>query len=150
MLIQEASIGDVPELLDLQCKCFGPVCDMLDWHDAKNMTETVEEANADFPRFTTLKVCGGDGRIIGSVRGRVEDGSLFIGRLMVLPECQKLGLGLELLHAIEARLPHNRVWLYTCQQVGFTMKFYQKEGFKTYKVEPINERLSWAYMEKFV
>lgn len=148
MNIELATIADVPQLLELQLKSFGEVCDMLNWHEAANMTETVAQAEADFGKYTTLKVCNAEGRIVGSVRGCVDNEALFIGRLMVLPEWQQKGIGQLLLDEIQSRLPHSRVWLYTCMQVEFTMRFYERNGFKTYKVEPINDTLSWAYMEK--
>lgn len=56
----------------------------------------------DFSKYMTLKMLSDEGRIVGSVRGRVEDGSLYIGRLMVLPEFQKNGYGRILLRKIQS------------------------------------------------
>ena len=97
MKIEIATIQDVPEILELQYKAFRPVAEFLNWLDAPNLTETVEHARGEFLKYTTLKMLSDDGKIIGSVRGRVEDGSLYIGRLMVLPEFQKNGYGRILL-----------------------------------------------------
>ena len=147
-IIELATIQDVPALLDLQRKAFGPLCEMLGWNDAPPMTESLEHAYEDFPKGTTLKVQDKDGRIIGSVRGDVTDGSLYIGRLMVLPEYQQQGIGGQLFREIQMLLPHNHAWLCTCQQVRPPYEFYLREGFKPYKREVVGPALTWVYMEK--
>ena len=117
MQIQTATINDVPEILELQHKAFLPVGEVLNWLDAPNIIETIETALEEFPKFTVLKMVADNGKIVGSVRGKEEDGSLFIGRLMVLPEYQRNGYAKELLHKIQEVLPHNRVWLETTSDI---------------------------------
>lgn len=150
MRIELAAIQDVPELLELQRKAFGPLCDRLNWHDAPPMTETLEKACDEFAKCSTLKVQNEEGRIIGSVNGNVTDGSLYIGRLMVLPEYQQQGIGKQLFREIQRLLPHKRAWLCTCQQVPETYYFYLREGFKHYKSEEVGSGLTWAHMEKYI
>lgn len=79
---------DIPELLNVQKTAFMPVSLKLNWPDAANITETLEQATEAFPHYTMLKMLNDEGRIIGMVRGKVENGSLYIGKLMVLPEYQ--------------------------------------------------------------
>ena len=134
MKIEIANIEDVPELLN--------------WLDAPNLTETVEHARGEFPKYTTLKMLSDDGKIVGSVRGRVDDGSLFIGRLMVLPEFQKNGYGRILLRKIQSLLPHNRAWLDTSGDVPQTVSFYEREGFRTFEIKYFENGVSWISMEK--
>lgn len=95
-----ATKEDVPALLELQHKAFGQQCKDLGCEDALPMTETLEHAYEEFAQNMTLKIQTEDGRIIGSVRGNVVDGSLYIGRLMVDPEQQRRGLGKMLFHEI--------------------------------------------------
>ena len=64
--IDLATIQDVPALLDLQRKAFGPLCEELDWKDAPVLTESLEHAYEEFARCTTLKVQNDKGIIIGS------------------------------------------------------------------------------------
>ena len=148
MKIELATIQDVPALLDLQCKAFGPLCKELDWEDAPILSETLEHLYEDFAQCTTLKVENEDGLIVGSVHGKVDDGSLYIGRLMVLPEYQQRGIGKRLFREIQSRLPHRRAWLCTCQQVRPPYEFYLREGFKPYQSEVIGPGLTWVYLEK--
>lgn len=143
-----ASQEDVSELLELQYKSFGPLVKELHWDDAPNMTETFEQANAEFWKYVTLKVEDSDGHIIASIRGNVCEGLLWISRLMVLPEYQRKGLGRRLLRAIQERLPHETAGLGTCLQVSRTMDFYESEGFRMYDTETVGHGLTWALMKK--
>ena len=148
MIIGQATIQDVPELLELQHMAFGPLCERLGWHDAPPMTETLEKAYDEFAMCTTLKAQSNDGQIIGSVQGKVTDDSLYIGRLMVLPEFQQQGIGKQLFREIQRLLPHKRAWLCTCQQVPEPYEFYLREGFKPFKSEAVGPGLTWTHLEK--
>ena len=148
MKIETATVEDVPELLELQYKAFRPVAESVNWLDAPNLTETVEHALGEFPKYTTLKMLSDDGKIIGSVRGRVEGGSLYIGRLMVLPEYQKHGYGRILLHEIQSVLPHDRAWLDTCGELPETVAFYEREGFRKFAIKYFENGHTWISMEK--
>ena len=150
MKIELATIQDVPKLQELQHKAFGPQCIELGWEDAPPMTESLEHAYEDFAQCTTLKVLDDEGRIIGSIRGNVTDGSLYMGRLMVLPEYRQQGIGKQLFREIQSRLPHNRAWLCTCKQVQAPYEFYLREGFRPYKDEIVGPGLTWVYMEKSI
>ena len=150
MKIELATIQDVPAILDLQRKAFGPLCEELGWKDALPLTESLEHAYEEFTKCTTLKVQNEEGVIVGSVNGAVTDDSLYIGRLMVLPEYQQQGIGKLLFREIQSRLPHNRAWLCTCQQVRPPYEFYLREGFKPYKSEMVGPGLTWSYLEKLI
>ena len=150
MRIELATIQDVPELQELQHRAFGPQCIELGWEDAPPMMESLEHAYEEFAQCTTLKVKNEDGRIIGSIRGNVTDGSLYMGRLMVLPEYRQQGIGKLLFREIQRILLHNRAWLCTCKQVPAPYEFYLREGFRPYKDEIVGPGLTWVYMEKSI
>lgn len=148
MKIEIATVADVPELLNLQLKAFGPVAESLNWTDAPIFSETEAYAREEFQKYTTLKMVADGGKIIGSVRGCVKDGSLYIGRLMVLPEFQKHGYGRVLLREIQSALPHDRAWLETCGEISETVSFYEREGFRPFKTEYVAKGISWIFTEK--
>ena len=148
MKIELATIQDVPALLNLQRKAFGPLCEELGWENAPILSEPLEYLYEQFAQCTTLKIENGEGLIVGSVNGKVTDGSLYIGRLMVLPEYQQRGIGKRLFREIQSRLPHVRAWLCTCQQIRPPYDFYLREGFKHYQSEIVGPGLTWAFMEK--
>ena len=148
MKIEIANIEDVPELLELHDKAFFAIAAEVDWLDAPGLKESLEQACEDFPKYMTLKMLSDEGKIVGSVRGRVEDGSLYIGRLMVLPEFQKNGYGRILLREIQSMLPHSRAWLDTSGDVPETVSFYEREGFRTFESKHFENGVSWIFMEK--
>ncbi len=148
MKIELATMQDVPALLELQRKAFGPLCEELGWEDAPILSESLEYLYEEFSQCMTLKVENEEGVIVGSVHGKVNDGSLYIGRLMVQPEYQQRGIGKRLFQEIQSRLPHRRTWLCTCQQVRPPYEFYLREGFRPYQSEIVGPGLTWVYMEK--
>ena len=148
MKIEIATIDDVPELMELHDKAFFAIAAEVNWLDAPGLKESLEQACKDFPKYMTLKMLSDEGKIVGSVRGRVEDGALYIGRLMVLPECQGKGFGKILFREIQKVMPHNRVWLFTCCEVQRTVSFYEREGFRTFHTEHFENNHTWISMEK--
>ena len=111
MKIEIATTNDIPELMELHDRAFFAIAAEVNWLDAPGLKESLEQACEDFPKYMTLKMLSDEGKIVGSVRGRVEEGSLYIGRLMVLPECQGRGFGKILFREIQKRMPHDRAWL---------------------------------------
>ena len=148
MKIEIATIDDVPELMELHDKAFFAIAAEVDWLDAPGLKESLEQAREDFSRYTTIKILSDEGKIVGSVRGRVEDGSLYIGRLMVQPECQGRGYGKILFREIQKMIPHNRVWLFTCGEVQRVVSFYEREGFRAFNTERFENGHTWISMEK--
>ena len=51
-----ATEKDIPELLNVQKTAFMPVAQKLNWSDAANITETLEQATEAFPHYTMLKM----------------------------------------------------------------------------------------------
>ena len=84
-IFELATIEDVPEILEIQHQAFAPQCKALGWNDCLPLNETLDSAYEDFGNFKTFKIQNDDGKIIGSVRGHVTDGSLLIGHLVVHP-----------------------------------------------------------------
>lgn len=149
MEIKLATKQDVPKLLELRQKAFGALFDELGINpDSLAENASLDDAYEEFDECTTLKAINDKGCIVGSVQGNVAYGLLFIGRLMVLPECQNNGIGRRLFREIQSCLPHRHAWLCTCQQVRPPFECYLREGFKPYKSEIVGPSLTWVYMEK--
>lgn len=159
MNIELATPHDVPAILDLQRKAFAPLCKKYCWEDAMPMVETLEHTYEEFAQCTTLIALDEGRRIVGSIRGTMaqdegaasttqQQDSLYLGRLMVLPECQRQGIGRQLFHAIQSLLPHSHAWLCTCPQVSPMYDFYIHEGFRPYRTEAAKHGYTWVYMEK--
>ena len=108
LVIVPAVAADAGELLTLQRAAYvveGRLHDSFDFPPLTDDLAAVEQLIAD----TTCLVARRDGRMVGSVFGRTQDdGSWFVGRLMVAPDLQGGGLGRRLLDLIEdsVRVPH--------------------------------------------
>ncbi|MFC7505677.1 GNAT family N-acetyltransferase [Nocardioides sp. CPCC 206347] len=73
------------------------------------------------------------GRLVGAVRGRLEDGSSWdIGRIMVAPDLQGSGLGRVLLDHIQAVAPARATSyvLFTGADSVRNQRMYKKAGFR--------------------
>jgi ribosomal protein S18 acetylase RimI-like enzyme len=104
---------------------------------------------SDLQQKEVLKVMM-DGRIIGSVRGEIRGDTGYIGRLIVHPEFQNQGIGTLLIKAIEERLSQaKRYELFTGHKSERNIHLYEKLGYRSFRIEPINDRLVQVYMEKY-
>ncbi|MCQ2203608.1 MAG: GNAT family N-acetyltransferase [Bacteroidales bacterium] len=146
--IETATIDDMKELLELQKRAFKPVAETLKCEEIPQMMDTLENCIAEFGKDTILKMLSDDNKIIGSVRGNVNDGSLYIGRLMIDPKYQGKGLGRKLQRKLESMFDYKREWLCSYINDTNTYNFYKRDGFVEYdKYEVVNGVMA-AHMEK--
>jgi GNAT superfamily N-acetyltransferase len=129
ILIEPAHVGEAAEILALQRLAYRSEAEIYDDYDIPPLTQTLPEMEADFERQKILKASL-DGRIVGSVRAHVREGTCHVGRLAVHPDHQGRGLGARLLHAIEERFPSvARYELFTGQRSERNLYLYKKHGY---------------------
>ncbi len=127
-----AVAADAGELLTLQRAAYvteGRLHDSFDFPPLTDDLAAVEQLIAD----TTCLVARRGGRLVGSVFGRTQDdGSWFVGRLMVAPDLQGGGLGRRLLDLIEDAAPPGtpRSVLVTGALSAFNQAFYVRRGYR--------------------
>ena len=94
MIISPASFSDLPEILALQRLAFQTEAEILQDWTIQPLTETLEEVQQEFEAGPVLKACDEKtGQIVGSIRGRVKDGTLFFAKLVVHPDFRRQGIG---------------------------------------------------------
>ena len=145
--IEKANEADAAEILRLQYAAYQSEAIIYDDYSIQPLTQTLEQAKAEYRDGTVLKAVS-DGRIIGSVRGYEKDGTVYIGKLMVLPGYQDKGLGKRLLEAIENELPCKRYELYTGEKSVKNLTLYEKCGYNRFKTEESTPGLTFIYLEK--
>lgn len=91
-----------------------------------------------------------EGNIIaGSVRAFVNGDTCNIGRLIVHPDFQNRGIGSRLLREVEQMFKeYRRFELFTGHKSKKNLYLYGKKGYKIFKSQVINEKLTMMYLEK--
>lgn len=130
--IVRATAGDAAELLTLQRACWVQEALANDSLDIPALHESLDDVRAWLGEWDTWVVRRA-GRLVGAVRGRLEDGSSWdIGRIMVAPDLQGSGLGRVLLDHIQAVAPARATSyvLFTGAGSVRNQRMYKKAGFR--------------------
>lgn len=80
----------------------------------------------EFENKIILKAISDENKIIGSVRGNLQDNTVYIGKLMVHPDYRNRGLGSKLLLEIENYFPKSRYELFTSTQSAHNIRLYEE------------------------
>jgi phosphoribosylanthranilate isomerase len=146
--VEPATTYNAGEILALQKLAYQSEAQLNGDFTISPLTQTLAEMESDLVRLTTLKVTLG-GRIIGSVRADLVEGTCRIGRLIVHPEWENHGIGGRLLREIEARFPQAaRYELFTSARSARNLYLYRKMGYQAFREQPLNERVTLVYLEK--
>ena len=148
MKIVKAEECDLPSILELQKLAYQSEAELVGDYSIPPLTQTIDGITDDFNNGTILKFVD-FGEIIGSVRVRFSEGTLYIGRLIVTPSRQNQGIGKALLLAAEELYPDARYELFTSDRSAKNLSLYVKNGYKEFKREPFNEYVNLVYLEKY-
>jgi len=148
MLIEPAQLTDAPQILALQKLAYLSEAEISQDYTIPPLTQTLEEIEREFRSRTVLKVAV-DGKIIGSVRAHLQEGTCYIGRLIVHPDFQNRGIGAKLLRAIEEHFAQARRYeLFTGEKSERNLYFYQKWGYRIFRKEELTDRVTLVFLEK--
>ncbi|WP_163411557.1 GNAT family N-acetyltransferase [Flavobacterium ajazii] len=147
--ISKASEADLKAILELQKECYKTEAELHKEYSIPPLTQTFESINEDFKQGTLFLKGIVDGQLVASVRGQIKEGSAYIGRLIVKPEFQNNKFGQTLMKEIESQFENcNRYELFTGFKSEKNLNFYQKLGYKEFKIQFINDNLTLVYLEK--
>lgn len=149
MIFEQADMDDAKEILALQKLCYISEAEIYSDFTISPLIQTNDEIKAQFEDYFFLKAVE-SGRIIGSVRARISSqDTCYIGRLIVHPEFQNLGIGTQLMERIEEIFNKCHRWeLMTGDKSEMNIKFYEKRGYNIFKTEKINSKLNLVFLEK--
>ncbi len=145
--IVKAQREDLEEILQLQYLAYQSEAALFGSKDIPPLKETIKEVIEEYNEGLVLKMMCGD-KIIGSVRAREQNGSVYIGKLMVHPDYQKRGYGKRLLLEVENCFPGKRYELFTSTRSTDNIRLYKSAGYKEFDQKAVNEELVFVYMEK--
>lgn len=146
--IRRASVEDAEEILELQKLAYVSEAEILGDFTIPPLHQTIEEIRSEFDRQVFLKV-ERENRIIGSVRCFLEEGTCYIGKLIVHPDHQNRGIGTRLLFAAENQYPTaKRYELFTSQLSEKNLHIYKKNGYEIFKRKVMSDKLTLLFLEK--
>ncbi|MDE6432690.1 MAG: GNAT family N-acetyltransferase [Lachnospiraceae bacterium] len=148
MNIVKADKGDLSEILDLQYLAYQSEARLFDNEDIPPLKQTLVDVENEYQRGIILKALDEDKNIIGSVRAYCDNGTVYIGKLMVHPSKQGQGIGTQLLLEMEKQYPKQRYELFTSTRSEKNIALYKKLGYKIFDEEQVTEELRFVYMEK--
>jgi GNAT superfamily N-acetyltransferase len=148
MMIARGGPADAEEILALQKLAYQSEAAIYQDYNIPPLTQTLAEIKAEFLRRQVLKAVDA-GRIVGSVRAHIDQGTCCIGRLIVNPAYQNRGLGTKLMAEIEACFPEARRYqLFTGHLSARNLYLYQKLGYQPVRREQVSEKLTMVFLEK--
>lgn len=149
MSIEQAGIDDAQEILALQKLAYKSEAEIYNDFAIQPLHQSLDEIKVEFEDQLFLKFCT-NGRIVGSVRAYIKEGTCFIGKLIVHPEYQNQGIGTKLLQKIENAFEHViRYELFTGHKSRKNLYLYEKNGYKIFSRQQVTDDLTIVFMEKY-
>jgi ribosomal protein S18 acetylase RimI-like enzyme len=146
--IEKAEREDLNEILELQYLAYQSEAALFGTNDIPPLRQTLNEVVKEYNVGTILKMVDENGIIIGSVRAKENNDTVYIGKLMVHPDYRGNGFGTKLLSEIEHLFPNKRYELFTSTRSVDNIRLYQKSGYKIFSERIENDELTFVYMEK--
>ncbi|GAA4962753.1 GNAT family N-acetyltransferase [Kineococcus glutinatus] len=148
-LLSPAGPEDAGELLVLQRAAFAEEARRYGDPGLPAMVEPVAELSAALAAGPALKAVAG-GRVVGSVRGRVEAGVLHVGRLVVAPDRRGRGIGGALLSALERAVAGAaaRAVLFTGSRSAGNLRLYARHGYAEERREEVGRGVVLVHLGK--
>jgi ribosomal protein S18 acetylase RimI-like enzyme len=146
--IEKAEREDLNEVLELQYLAYQSEAALFGTNDIPPLRQTLDEVVKEYNVGIILKMVDENGIIIGSVRAKENNDTVYIGKLMVHPDYRGNGFGTKLLSEIEHLFPNKRYELFTSTRSVDNIRLYQKSGYKIFSERIENDELTFVYMEK--
>ncbi len=148
MRIERANKEDLATILQLQYLAYQSEAELFGTQDIPPLKQTLGGVEREYEAGIILRMTDEQGKIVGSVRAKEQDGTVYIGKLMVHPDCRRRGLGSALLTEIEKCYPGKRYELFTSTRSVDNLRLYQKMGYKPFRREAVTDELVFVYLEK--
>ena len=145
--IYKAGLEDLQEILQLQYLSYQSEAALFGSRDIPPLKQTLDEVIAEYKNGIVLKMTDDD-VIVGSIRAKERNGTVYIGKLMVHPDYRRNGYGRSLLMEIEKYFPDKRYELFTSTRSTDNIRLYQNLGYKMFDRKAITDELQFVYMEK--
>ncbi len=143
-----ASRDEAERILALQRLCYRSEAELYEDWSIPPLTQTLAELLAEYDDHEILVARLGN-EVVGSVRGRQDDGTGYVGRLVVHPRIQRRGIGGRLMRELEGRFPRaERFELFTGHKSEGNLGLYRRLGYERVREREVSPRLRLVYLEK--
>jgi len=149
--ITEVNEDDLENILALQRRCYQSEALLYNNLNIPPLQQNLNQLTTEFIQSTVILKIVIESQIVGSVRAFSENGSCFIGRLIVDPDFQNRGIGYALMNAIEDCFKDcDRYELFTGHRSEKNLYLYRKLGYRIFKEQKIDDGLILVFLEKKV
>lgn len=146
--IHRAAVDEAKEILSMQKLAYQSEAEIYNDFFIEPLVQTLGDVKDQFEEHTffTAKI---EATLVGSVRGRLEKGICYIGKLMVHPDYQNRGIGKKLMREMELFFNSCLKYeLFTGDKSEKNLHVYEKMGYQVFMTKRINDHLSLVFMEK--
>ncbi|HNW51742.1 MAG TPA: GNAT family N-acetyltransferase [Prolixibacteraceae bacterium] len=146
--IEQANKQDLEAILQLQKACYQSEAAIYNDYNIPPLLQDMNALEKEFAQQVFLKAVT-EGKIIGSVRGFMDEETCFVGKLIVKSNFQNQGIGKRLLDSMESAFPMcKRLELFTGHKSSKNLYLYSKSGYKEFRKEAVNSNMTMIYLEK--
>lgn len=147
VVIEPAVPGDAEALLAVQRAAFTIEARLYGDPAIPPLLETVDDVTAAIAAGEVL-VARLDGRLVGSVRRVLSGDDVEVGRLSVLPDLQRHGLGSLLMAAAEEVPGAVTASLFTGHLSAGNLGLYRRRGYREYDHRRVSPEVDLIYLRK--
>jgi ribosomal protein S18 acetylase RimI-like enzyme len=146
--VEPALPGDAAQILALQKLAYESEAKLYDDWTLPPLTQTLESLAGEFTTSRLLKAVAA-GELVGSVRVREAGSVCHVGRLIVRPDLQGLGIGTLLLRQAEADFPTAKSFeLFTGSRSEANIRLYERLGYRRTREEVLSPAVTLVFLEK--
>lgn len=147
--IERAGVADAGQILTAQRAAYVTEAQRHGDPFLPPLVESLDQLRKAIGESTVLKATAGP-RLVGAVRGRFNDRTCLVGRLVVVPDLQGRGIGSALLRAIEAEAAGraDACVLFTGHLSDGNIRLYRRLGYAETHRERVADHLTIVHMRK--
>jgi GNAT superfamily N-acetyltransferase len=147
--IERAAEADAGEILTLQRAAYITEAQLHGDPFLPPLVESLDQVRTTIAASIVLKATAGT-RLAGSVRGRIQDRTCLVGRLVVAPDLQGRGIGRALMSALEEETAGlaDACVLFTGHLSEANLRFYRRLGYAETHRERVADHLMLVHMRK--
>ncbi|MCO5967351.1 GNAT family N-acetyltransferase [Actinoallomurus soli] len=147
--IERAGVADAGEILTVQRAAYVTEAQLHGDPFLPPLVESLDQIGKMIAESVVLKASVGS-RIVGSVRGRFNERTCLVGRLVVAPDLQGRGIGEALMRALEAEAAGraDACVLFTGHLSETDLRLYRRLGYAETHRERIADHLTLVHMRK--